>query len=411
MNNNNEISAQSNMPEPTLSDIFNLLQKCASKDDLNNIEAKIVANNANTIERIEDVDRRVFSIENQQQKNTDNIQMLITGLEQMKQEQLKNNVCISGVPVSVVNKDKNTSQVIIAIAKSLGIDLNASQFSSYPVADNKFIIVRFYNLKHKQTLLNKIRIKKSLMVEEVFRRIKSNSQIYLNDHLTPYFNNLYLIARKAKKEGKLASASSYGGKIRARKLANDMPIVITCEQQLQLLIDYDNECDMSLNTSQQTKNNTSSNNSVSSVSPGPSHAVKETKKKSNHKKNSNGDVLNSDTNTRAHGNSAGKKNGNRNGNNNCSKTNSSHQNNDAHGNNNRSKNNSSHQNSDAHGNNSNIGNNRSTKSNRTASQSTPAAKRTLETSNSSDTFNKKLRPHTQTSLWFVYSKSNTICFS
>lgn len=76
------------------------------------------------------------------------------------------------------------------------------------------------------------------MVEEVFEAVeKSNSQIYLNDHLSPYFNRLFLIARKAKKDGKLASASSYGGKIRARKSLDDAPILITTEKQLQLLID------------------------------------------------------------------------------------------------------------------------------------------------------------------------------
>lgn len=76
-------------------------------------------------------------------------------------------------------------------------------------------------------MLNKVRIKKSLMVEEVFESFKSNGQIYSNDHLTPYFSNLYLIACKAKKDGKIASASSYGGKIRARKTTDDAPIIIT----------------------------------------------------------------------------------------------------------------------------------------------------------------------------------------
>lgn len=76
------------------------------------------------------------------------------------------------------------------------------------------------------------------MVEEVFK-MKLNSQIYLNDHLTPYFNNLYLIARTAKRDGKLASATSHGGKIRARKNANDAPIVITSENQLQTLIEME----------------------------------------------------------------------------------------------------------------------------------------------------------------------------
>lgn len=76
------------------------------------------------------------------------------------------------------------------------------------------------------------------MVEEVFNT-KSNSQIYINDHLTPYFNKLYLHARNAKKEGKLASVNSYGGKIRVSINKDDTPISIQCERQLQTLIDTD----------------------------------------------------------------------------------------------------------------------------------------------------------------------------
>lgn len=135
--------------------------------------------------------------------------------EILKQDQLKNNMCISGVPTQLIKND-NTADAVIAIAKTLGLEYNASCFTSYPFAAKKFIIVHFYNIKHKQMMMNKIRIKKSLMVEEAFQ-LKSNSQIYLNDHLTPYFNALYLQARKAKKENKLVSASSYGGKIRVRK--------------------------------------------------------------------------------------------------------------------------------------------------------------------------------------------------
>lgn len=129
----------------------------------------------------------------------------------------------------------NTNDIVIAIAKALGIELTQTQFTSYAVTNNKFVIAQFHNHKLKQTLINKIRVKKSLMAEEVFGS-NSNSQIYLNDHLTPYYNKLYLLARNAKRDGKLASASSYGGKIRVRVSIDDAPTVIVCESQLNILI-------------------------------------------------------------------------------------------------------------------------------------------------------------------------------
>lgn len=77
------------------------------------------------------------------------------------------NVCISGVPVEIVNSE-NISDIIIAIGRGLSYEVSSSSFNSYAVPNQKFIIVHLCNLKHKQSLINKIRVKKSLMVEEVF---------------------------------------------------------------------------------------------------------------------------------------------------------------------------------------------------------------------------------------------------
>lgn len=180
------------------------------------------------------------------------------------------------VPIEkIVNA--NTQDIVIAIAKKLGLELSPSNFTSYPVAQNKFIIVNMYNITHKQTLLNKIRTKKSLFVEEVFA-IKNNSQIYLNDHLTPYFNGLYLIARIAKKEGKLASASSYGGKIRARKSVNDAPSIIYTKEQLKELIESDNNSNQSIDTSQLSSDCMETNTSTQNT-PTHNSAQKKTNKR------------------------------------------------------------------------------------------------------------------------------------
>lgn len=258
-NDNNNESLQSNMPQPTMMDIYNLLTKCAQKTDIDEIKANIAAANKETSVQLEHLHGRIDICNAHTDANTDKITALEISVELLKQDQLKNNMCISGVPPNMVKND-NTADLVVQIAKALGLDYTASFFSSYSVAANKFIIVHFYNVKHKQMMMNKIRIKKSLMVEEAFS-VTSNSQIYLNDHLTPYFNALYLQARTAKKENKLASASSYGGKIRARKRADDAPIVITSASQLQMLINTDNVSDMShasINTSTGTVENASS---------------------------------------------------------------------------------------------------------------------------------------------------------
>lgn len=236
MASNNQ-TTESNMSQPTIADVFNLLKTCASKEDLTTITTQIQTFANDTTSKIQTLEARVENVTSSSSQNTDRIESLEATVECLKQDQLKNNMCISGVPPELI-KDSNTADAVIAIAKALNIDMSRQQFSSYGVANNKFIIVHVYNIKYKQMMINKIRAKKSLMVEEAFQ-IKSNSQIYLNDHLTPYFSSLFLMARKAKKEGKLASASSYGGKIRARKSHNDAPMIITSERQLLALIEHE----------------------------------------------------------------------------------------------------------------------------------------------------------------------------
>lgn len=87
-----------------------------------------------------------------------------------------------------------------------------------------------FNVKDKLAMVSSVREKKSLLVEEVFGQTESNNRIFLNDHLTPYFNRLFILARKAKSEGLLASVTSYGGKIKIRKSNNDTPIIIYTEK-------------------------------------------------------------------------------------------------------------------------------------------------------------------------------------
>lgn len=246
--------------EPTMRDLFEVIKKCANKDDINEIKAQITAQNEETSIKIATTNKRIDDVVIVSEKTNERIEQLEASMEVLKQDQLRNNICISGVPIAEIT-NTNTSDIIISIAKTLGVEIAKHNFTSYPVAGNKFIIVTMYNSRHKQTLLNKIRVKKSLMVEEVFKNQKSNSQLYLNDHLTPYFNKLFMMARKAKVDGKIASASSYGGKIRARKTLDDAPIVITNERQLQTLIDSHD--DTSTNTSvQQTKNDTATHQST-----------------------------------------------------------------------------------------------------------------------------------------------------
>lgn len=130
--------------------------------------------------------------------------------------------------------------MVLKLISVLQANITAADFSTYPTSGNKFVVVAFYNYANKAALLNKMRTKKSVMVEEIFSNTKSKSQLYINDHLTPHFNSLFIEAFKAKKEGFLASASSWGGRIRVRKAINDAPITINNRDQLINIINSPN---------------------------------------------------------------------------------------------------------------------------------------------------------------------------
>lgn len=201
------------------------------------IDQQIAAYTSETNTKISSIEKKVDNLSANTDVHSNRLDYLESQLESLKQDRLKNNICVSGVPVELF-ETMNFSEIMIRIASKLGVDINYSHFSAHHVPNKRFIIASFFNYKHKQTIINKIRVKRSLMVVEVFSHA-SNSQIYLSDHLTPYTTRLFLIARNAKKEGKLATATSYGGVIRVRKNQNDAPTAVTNEAQLYDIIDME----------------------------------------------------------------------------------------------------------------------------------------------------------------------------
>lgn len=286
MTSNNNTQQEQIQSQPTLLDIFNLLKNCVTKNDLLNqmdeMKNELRTQNLETQQKFDSISERIVSVEAATDQNNDKIESLEVNIELLKQDQLKNHISISGVPTEFI-KNKNTNEVVIAIAKTIGIELTQPQFSSHAAANDKIIITNMHNTNTKQLLLNKIRAKKSLMVEEVFST-QSNSQIYLNEQLTPYFGRIYQIARKAKKEKKIASVSSNGGKIRIRKNQDDTPITITTENQLKSLIDSNENSETNTNdVVQRTANVASTSQTTQTTAAQKTTSTSNSRNNNNHK--------------------------------------------------------------------------------------------------------------------------------
>lgn len=242
-NNNNDKSLDRT---PTMRDLIELLKNTSSKEDIDDIKNQITEYRDEQRAKISTIQDGLANVTETSSNNRDRIAALESTVEMLKQDKLRNNICISGLPLSWGG---DSVKCIIMIAGILGININPNDFSSYTTASGKLIIASFYNYNHKQSIIRKLRVKRSLMAEEVFTAIKSNNQLYINDHLTPYFSHLFQMARNAKKNGFLASATSSGGRIRVRKHFDDAPTLISTETQLTMIIELEIDTESTSNMS------------------------------------------------------------------------------------------------------------------------------------------------------------------
>lgn len=218
----------------TLKDIVDMISKVASKEDIEGVNSKLTDYQTKTKEEIDRLHETVEIINVTSNEQGERIAKLEGELEMLKQEKIKNNIRITGLPKEW---DGNAVSLVIKMCKLVGLKYSNDDFHAYASSNGQFVIASFHNHAYKSKFLNKCKLRKSIMVEEILRNFKSNSQLYVNDHLTPYFSNLFTIAWRAKKEGKLASASSVGGKVRVKKLPDDIPVLITNQAQLEIIID------------------------------------------------------------------------------------------------------------------------------------------------------------------------------
>lgn len=121
--------------------------------------------------------------------------------ELIKQQVLKNNISIFGCPKS---DGEVIAEVALEIFKAFGNEFSSSDFDAIYRTEGKrpsfsSIIVKFVNFEKKLIALNN-KAKKPVKLSDVYSDKKSNAQIYLNNHVTPYFGRLLAAGRQAIKE-------------------------------------------------------------------------------------------------------------------------------------------------------------------------------------------------------------------
>lgn len=126
-NNNSELQPHK---EPSISDLFllleqrakkediilNMVQQCAKKADTDNITQSISQYTSELNTKIDKVADQVETVSAITHQNTATIEQLQVHIEQLKQDQLKNNICISGVPQELISNG-NIPALITKISK------------------------------------------------------------------------------------------------------------------------------------------------------------------------------------------------------------------------------------------------------------------------------------------------------
>lgn len=170
--------------------------------------------------------------------NSEKIDELTLQIEHPKQDRIKNNIRLTGLPPQAYDDPDDT---ILRIDNILNTELIPSDYTVHADRNKSSLIISFSSYALKRFFMDRMRQKQSLFIEEIYDSIKSNSQVYVNDQLTPYFAQLFQRAWRAKKDGHIHSASSVGGRIRVKKHENGQSHIIENETQLKEIISSNSE--------------------------------------------------------------------------------------------------------------------------------------------------------------------------
>lgn len=157
--------------------------------------------------------------------------------ELQKQNALKNNISIFGCSKS---ENEDLKKTVIKIFNAFGIKLDAADFVSVYRTTGKrpsfsSIIVKFASFDKKLSVLN-AKANKPIKCTDVFgAKYSDNTQIYLNNHVTPFFGRLLAAGRAAVKEEIIHSCWIGSNGCLIKLLENGKPMIIRSTDDFDVL--------------------------------------------------------------------------------------------------------------------------------------------------------------------------------
>lgn len=179
------------------------LDSYIAKTDELSVNVTAIASTVNTYDvRIAELEAKINKLEGA--KTHDTVRM---DDESVKQEALRRNVCIFGIPHTV---NENLGTILSALSSAIGCSIDpldiADKYRVKATAPVGLIVIRFNNFKKKLEFLASAKRKGRLSVSSLNLNLSSSeSIIYINNHLTPYFAKIFRMGRQAVMDKKIDS--------------------------------------------------------------------------------------------------------------------------------------------------------------------------------------------------------------
>lgn len=252
--------------EPSNGDLMNVLINIQKETSGTN--KKLESYISSTDKKLDDVNKTIaknnteISTLAKKVKSCEDLTVAVNfSYELQKQKNLKNNISISGVPIT---DEENLTNIIDAIFAFYKVEISKSELQSvYRVKGSRnLIIVRFASFVSKEKLML-AKMEKVIKLSDILSSVSSSSNIdlnqviYMNNHTTPFFGKLLHQGRLLVRDGKLAASWITSNGFYVKFEENGTPIEIKCSDQLKQLT---SNKDTSANISNSNKNNANNGN-------------------------------------------------------------------------------------------------------------------------------------------------------
>lgn len=163
------------------------------------------------------------------------VKVLKREVADLQQHTRKNNIIISGIPVT---PREDLFSIINSIARVLDIDYHGEHISAAHRLPSQLtdrppsIVVSFVSRAVKMGWLQARRTRRTLLAKEL-SSVFPDQQVYLNDHLSKDNRDLFNDARKLVREGKLAAVWTSDCRILGKHTPTGRPFRINDHHQLQ----------------------------------------------------------------------------------------------------------------------------------------------------------------------------------